>query len=265
MKNDQPLISVIMPVYNTKEEFLREAIEAVLKQTYINFEFIILNDGSTNNAQDVILSYKDKRIVYVKHENMGVGKTRNRGFELAKGEFIAAVDSDDISLPERFEKQIKFLQENPDVSIVGSWFECFPELKIIKNPADVRFLDVLYGCCVANPTVMFRREDFKKYNLKYTEMKVSHDYALWAQAVIKLKIRNIQEVLIKYRWHGDNISNDLEAVSRDDPTIRKNMLEFLTANEKLQDKIMKLIYATPKTPFIKRVVKKAKKILFNKV
>lgn len=265
MKNNKPLVSVVMPVYNTKEEFLREAIESVLSQTYDNFEFIILDDGSTNNAPEVISSYKDKRIIYVKHENMGVGKTRNRGFELAKGEFVAAVDSDDISLPERFEKQVKFLQENPDVSIVGSWFECFPELKLIKHLEEVRFLDVLYGCCIANPTAMFRIEDLKKYNLKYTDMKVSHDYALWAQAVSKVKIKNIQELLVRYRWHGDNISNDLEAVSKDDPTIRKGMLEFLTADEILQDKVMRLIYAKPKDPLIKRIVKKIKKILLIKV
>ena len=117
--NNSKKISVLMPVYNTKEEFLRTAIESILNQTYSNFEFIIINDGSTNNAEDVILSYKDERIVYLKQENKGIVSALNNGWDKASGEYIARMDSDDISLSERFEKQIEFLENNSEYSLVG--------------------------------------------------------------------------------------------------------------------------------------------------
>ena len=110
-----------MPVYNTKEEYLREAIESILNQTFTDFEFIIVNDGSTNNAEDVILSYKDERIVYIKQENQGVSIASNNGWNKAKGEYIARMDSDDVSFPDRLEKQIQFLEDNPEYSLVGGW------------------------------------------------------------------------------------------------------------------------------------------------
>ena len=109
--NSSKLISVLMPVYNTKEEFLRTAIESILNQTFSNFEFIIINDGSTNNAEDVILSYKDDRIIYLKQENQGIVAALNNGWDRAKGEYIARMDSDDISFPDRFEKQIEYLEK----------------------------------------------------------------------------------------------------------------------------------------------------------
>ena len=138
--NSSKLISVLMPVYNTKEEFLRTAIESILNQTFSNFEFIIINDGSTNNAEDVILSYKDDRIIYLKQENQGIVAALNNGWDRAKGEYIARMDSDDISFPERFEKQLKFLEENPEYSLVGSWAEVIPNKRIIKLPANLSFL-----------------------------------------------------------------------------------------------------------------------------
>lgn len=99
-------ISVLLPVYNTKEEYLRECIESILNQTFSNFELLILNDGSTNNVEDVILSYKDSRIKYYKQENLGITSARNKLLTLAKGKYIAIADHDDISTPDRLEKRI---------------------------------------------------------------------------------------------------------------------------------------------------------------
>src|SRR5574344_639787 len=111
-----PKISVVMPVYNTDETFLRESIESILNQSFKDFEFIIINDGSTNNAEDVILSYKDERIRYYKNDiNLKLIKTLNRGLLLAEGEYIARMDSDDISLPTRFQTQVEFLGKNPNI------------------------------------------------------------------------------------------------------------------------------------------------------
>ena len=103
-----PKISVIMTVYNTEEKYLREAIESVLNQTFSDFEFIIVDDGSTNNAVEVVKSYRDERIKLVLNgKNLGMAKSSNIGLEMAQGEYIARMDSDDISLPERFEKQVE--------------------------------------------------------------------------------------------------------------------------------------------------------------
>ncbi|MBO6087625.1 glycosyltransferase [bacterium] len=124
-----PKISVLMPVYNTKEEWLKEAVESILNQTYKDFEFIIIDDGSTNKGTIKVLDniYKcDSRIRVIKMPKSGINIIRRHLFAEAKGEFCALMDSDDISLQNRFEKQIKFFEENPDISVVGSWFEMFP-------------------------------------------------------------------------------------------------------------------------------------------
>lgn len=106
--SDNKLISVVMTVYNTKEEYLREAIESILNQTYKNFEFIIIDDGSDDYCEQVVMSYQDVRIRYYKQDNKGISAARNYGTKLANGEYIAVMDSDDISLPERFEKELFF-------------------------------------------------------------------------------------------------------------------------------------------------------------
>lgn len=235
-------ISVVMPVYNTKEEWLREAIESILNQTFADFEFIIINDGSTNNAEEVILSYKDKRIKYILQNNSGVSYSRNKGNLIAKGEYIAVMDSDDISLPNRFEKQVEFLDKNKDIAALGSWFEIFPEKQIIKHPLFPKYLDLLKSCCIGHPTVMYRKSIFEQYNFKYdSNYKIAHDYELWSRLIPFVKIANLQEVLLKYRWHGGNISKGSEELTCEDDNIKQNMLNFLTDNLDLQEEIRNLI------------------------
>ncbi len=130
-----PLISVVMPVYNS-EKYLEEAINSILNQTFTDFEFIILNDGSTDKTEDIILSYSDSRILYIKNKtNLQIVKTLNKGIELASGKYIARMDSDDISSPERFEKLIEFMENNHEIDICSTWLETFGNRKKIwKNP-----------------------------------------------------------------------------------------------------------------------------------
>src|SRR5574344_112643 len=233
-------ISVIMPVYNTEEIFLREAIESILNQTYTDFEFIILDDNSEINIRKIILSYSDKRIKYFKNDkNFGLSKTLNRAFDLATGEFIARMDSDDISLPLRFEEQIYFLENHKEISILGTWFETFPQKDVIKNLENPRFLDFLNACQLGHPTVMYRKNDFDKYKLRYNEdYTTAEDYELWSRAVRVLNIANLQKVLLKYRIHKNNFSTvKYKLLKKLDFEIRQNMLKFLTSNKKLQQKI----------------------------
>ena len=116
-----PRVSVLLPVYNTRPEHLREAIDSILAQTFADFELLILNDCSTNtDVEEVVKSYTDPRIVYAVNErNLGISPSRNRLLDMAQGEYLAVMDHDDISLPERFEKQVAFLDAHPDVGIVG--------------------------------------------------------------------------------------------------------------------------------------------------
>ena len=187
------LISVLMPVYNTKEEYLRASIESILNQTFTDFEFIIVNDGSTNNAEEVILSYKDNRIKYVKQENQGIVGALNNAWSKASGKYIARMDSDDIAYPERFAKQIKFLEENPEYSLVGSWAKIIPSKNIIKLPQDIKIMDLLADCMFIHPSIMFNKADFEKFNLQYeTGFEYAEDYCLYANAVKHLKMTNLQ-------------------------------------------------------------------------
>jgi glycosyltransferase involved in cell wall biosynthesis len=122
-----PEISVIMPVYNAAE-FLAESIESILNQTFTNFELIILNDKSTDNSLDVISKYQrsDSRIIIINKDiNVGPANLRNEGLSIAKGEFVALMDADDIAMPQRFEKQINVLKSNPEIGLCGTWFTFF--------------------------------------------------------------------------------------------------------------------------------------------
>lgn len=205
-----PKVSVIMPVFNTREEYLREAIESILNQTYGDFEFLIIDDGSTNNSAEVIHSYSDERIKYIKNErNLGIIKSLNRGFELMQGEYMARTDSDDISLPDRLEKQVKFLDENPNISILCSYFEWFPKKRVIEAPLiDAEIKEKLLICTnvIGHSTVMERVDFIKKYNLRYNEeFTYCEDYRFWLDAIDKAEFACIPEILVKYRIHEGSI------------------------------------------------------------
>ena len=237
-------ISVLMPVYNTKEEYLRTSIESILSQTFTDFEFIIVNDGSTNNAEEVILSYKDSRIKYVKQENQGIVGALNNGWSKASGKYIARMDSDDIAYPERFAKQIKFLEENPEYSLVGSWAKIIPSNNVIKLPQDIKVMDLLADCMFIHPSIMFRKADFEKFNLQYeTGFEYAEDYCLYANAVKHLKMTNLQEVLLDYRVYPENSSSKNRDVRiRSSFKVQDLILENLSNDKNLQEKILNLAY-----------------------
>ncbi len=238
------LISVLMPVYNTKEEYLRASIESILNQTFTDFEFIIVNDGSTNNAEEVILSYKDNRIKYVKQENQGIVGALNNAWSKASGKYIARMDSDDIAYPERFAKQVNFLEENPEYSLVGSWAKIIPSKNIIKLPQDIKIMDLLADCMFIHPSIMLNKADFEKFNLQYkTGFEYAEDYCLYANAVKHLKMTNLQEVLLNYRVYPENSSSKNRNVRiRSSFKVQDLILENLSNDKNLQEKILDLAY-----------------------
>ncbi len=198
-----PMISVVMPVYNG-EKYLREAIDSILNQTYTDFEFIILNDGSTDRTEEIILSYSDPRIVYVNNEkNLQIVKTLNKGIGLAKGEYVARMDADDISLPERFEKQIALMISRPDIDVCGTWYKTFGEkgyLQKLPTQDEQIKVDLLFYTSLAHPSVMMKKSIFDQH--KYPEnFPKAEDYALWIGLAGKFKFANIPESLLHYRLH----------------------------------------------------------------
>lgn len=204
-------ISIVMPVYNTPEEYLREAVESCLRQTYRDWELIIVNDGSTNNAEEVIKSYDDPRIRYYENDgNKGLVYTRNRLLELGQSPYIAFLDSDDRALPERLEKQYAFMQAHPEIGVCGSWFEYFPKRHLMEMPIedkDIQFSMLLEFNALGNSTVMLRRAVLTTHHVTYDRrMVVAQDYKFWLDLIGKTQFYNLPEVLVEYRIHANNIS-----------------------------------------------------------
>ena len=207
-----PKISVVMPVHNEPENILRTAINSILNQTFKDFEFIIINDASENNAEEVILSYKDDRIKYYKNKkNLKVIKTLNKGLELATGEYIARMDADDISFKKRFEKQVELLDNNPDIGLVSSSCYMFPNKRIVippNNHEDIEKILKYSVNCVVHPAVMFRRSLIKEHKLKYS-LKHLHieDYQLWIEMSKVTKLYSFPEQLFLHREWESSVSS----------------------------------------------------------
>ena len=206
-------VTVLMSVYNG-EKYLREAIDSILNQTFPDFEFLIVDDGSTDNSLEIINSYQDTRINLIKnHNNQGLVYSLNRGLALAKGEYIARMDCDDISFPNRLEKQVNFLDNNLDIGIVGSYFILMTKenKKFYIKTVPVNDLEIRYKCLFespfGHPTVIIRREIFKKNSLNYdTQLNAVEDYKLWTQILDYTKGANIEIPLLYYRLHSQSIS-----------------------------------------------------------
>lgn len=203
----QPIISVLMPAYNAGA-YIAETIQSILDQTYPHFELIIINDGSTDNTKQTVLSFTDKRIRYVENErNLEKIETNNKGLNLVVGEYIAKMDADDVAEPHRFKDQIRYFERHSEVSILGSWFRRMDNGKIEDYPEDDADIKVQFigENVLANSTAMFRTADIKKVGLKYDDRFVAYaeDYKFWTEAAMKgLRFANVPEVLVSYRIHA---------------------------------------------------------------
>ena len=198
-----------MPAYNA-EKYIAEAVDSILGQTFGDFEFIILNDCSTDRTEEIILSYDDPRIVYLKNEqNMGVAATLNRGLEIAKGEYIARMDADDISLPERFALQTAYLDTHPQVAVVGSSVELFGSQKSLRHFSETSQklkVDLLFGCCFAHPSVMMRITMITGLHGYDPAFNGVEDYHLWARVSQKYDLACLPQTLLRYRIHPNQIT-----------------------------------------------------------
>jgi glycosyltransferase involved in cell wall biosynthesis len=228
---EQHKISVIMPVYNC-ELYIKEAVDSILNQTYINFEFLILDDASTDCTVSIIQEYNDPRIALIeKPINTGYTNSLNLGLQLAKGKYIARMDGDDISLPERFARQVAFLEANPAVILCGTWYSIIGSDRIVKVPEshDAIKVALLRGNCFAHPSVMMRKRSLEVFQIVYDVSKEpAEDYDLWVRLVMKGRLYNLQEVLLDYRTHSNQVTKKHSDKQKDSVMkTKRNLFNFL--------------------------------------
>jgi glycosyltransferase involved in cell wall biosynthesis len=206
-----------MPVYNG-EKYLRDALESILRQTYPYFELIIIDDGSTDHSADIIKSYQDERIVYLKNEsNCGIAESLNRGILKAKGEYIARMDCDDIAHPKRLEVQLRIMKRNPEIGVCGSWVRFFGETRglmtyPIKSSHIKAFL--IFRNAFAHPSVMMRKSVLMNNQLAYDRRSILEDYDLWIKLSKKTDFYNTPRVLTYYRVINTSLMHDPMKLSR---------------------------------------------------
>lgn len=203
-----PIISIVMPVYNG-DKYIRECIDSILSQTYIDFELIIINDGSTDTTQKIIESYKDERILLINNHHDFIDSL-NIGISKAQGQYIARMDADDIMFPHRLQKHVKFMKEHQEIDVCGGAMKLFGAVDNESHPSTdplLLKLNFLHANQISHPTVMMKtclRELFpKKDNIFQMYQKgydCAEDYKLWIDLIQKgCNITNISEILIKYR------------------------------------------------------------------
>lgn len=224
-----PTLSILMPVYKTAP-FLQEAIDSILSQSFSNFELIVLNDCSPDNAEEILDRYDDPRIIrYLGTENQGLSNVLNIGLDMAKGKYIARMDSDDISLPERLQTQVDYLESHPDIDLCSCGMKLFGAKDDVwvreSDPEKVK-ITALFFSPILHASSVWRKESFERADLRFKqEMVPAEDYDLWTRALVKgLKLVNLRQVLYKYRIHPDQATTHVKKTSEKSNLVQQNYL-----------------------------------------
>ena len=202
----RPLVSVLLPVYNCAH-YVHEAISSILRQTFVDFELLVLDDGSTDDTPRVLAGISDPRMLVLQHANKGLPATLNRGISLAKGKYIARQDADDVSLPERLARQVQYMEAHPECGLLGTWSSILRDRaetgRMHKHPADHATLafEILFDSQFVHPSVMFRRSVVETVGGYSTDIskRGPEDYDLWVRIARQFRMANIPEPLIQYR------------------------------------------------------------------
>lgn len=231
-----PKVSVVMPVFNG-EAFLREALDSIIVQTFTDWEFIIINEFGSNAATTGILQeyeLKDSRIQIIQNQAyLGIARSLNTGIRFARGEYIARMDADDLAYPDRFKKQIDFLEKNPEVGICGTWQKHRGRRGawIHQPPAGQQELaaSLLFSCEVCHSTVMMRRETLIQHGLFYNESYAAEDFELWGRAIAVTALANLPEVLGEYRYGNTLTTGKREALEKEHGALCTAAIERMLA------------------------------------
>lgn len=226
-----PRVSILMPIYNTGP-YLREAMDSMLSQTFTDFELIVLDDYSPDNAEEILDTFDDPRIVRYKGEkNVGLSNVLNIGIDMARGKYIARMDSDDISLPNRLQVQVDYLEQHPEVDLVSVGMQLFGSKEEVwireQNPEKVK-INALFHSPVLHASSVWRKESFEKHSLHFEqEMVPAEDYDLWVRALLKgLKLVNLPDVLYKYRIHDAQATLQMEKSAEKCRIVQQNYLKM---------------------------------------
>ncbi len=208
-----PLISVLMPAYNA-ERYLREAISSVLQQRFSNYELLVINDGSTDNTAGIARSFHDPRIRIVENErNLGLIETLNRGIEEARGQYIARLDADDITLAGRFEAQLKVLSQDPQAVMATGWAQVIDTQGRLKYTARWNFSpEALYYLlhfrnCITHSSVMIRKKALQQVGPYSSAAQHAEDFELWGRLSRVGRIIHLRRAVVRWREHCDSISS----------------------------------------------------------
>lgn len=220
-----------MPVYNGSK-YLKEAIESILNQSYNHLEFIIINDGSTDNSEKIILSYNDSRIVYIKNEtNLGLIKSLNNGISISKGKYLARMDADDISLTDRLKHQLEFMEQNLEIGVCSCNYVQFRNTSKKKHKAfslhDEILGFMLFNSSIIHPSLLIRKSLLDMYSPVFdSNYKHAEDYELWARLIFKCKFSAVNSTDFHYRLHEHQVTQKHNAEQKINANkVRKNILE----------------------------------------
>lgn len=237
-------VSVLMPVYNS-EKYVSEAIESMLNQTFDDFEFIIVDDASTDNTLNIIKSFTDERIKLIENKiNVGNNNARNIGMGKAVGKYICAMDADDIATPDRIQSQLNFMEANQEYGMCGGFFKIIPTNEICTRTTNYEELKVwlLSNVIFKHPTVFWRTSFLKKFKLDYNpKMRYAADYDIFVRAASHFPVTIIPKVILNFREHSEQITMAKSAEQgKTSDHIRLKQLEFFNINPTKQEALLHL-------------------------
>ncbi len=231
-------ITVLMPTYNSGR-YIYESIKSILNQTFGNFEFIILNDGSTDQTEEIISIFHDQRIVYKKKEHTGLSDTLNFGLNLVQTELVARMDSDDIADIKRLQYQFNFISNNPDCDIIGSNINVINKsnqilyrLNYPENDLEIK-KKLLVNSVIPHAAVLMKKSVFNKVGYYSNQEGIIEDYDFWLRSLNKLKFYNIQHYLYSYRRYEDSKTGSFQKFILEREKVFNMMERFISENHKL--------------------------------
>jgi glycosyltransferase involved in cell wall biosynthesis len=239
--NHSPKVSVVMAVHNGLP-YLPEAVNSILGQSFDNFEFLVVDDASTDGSLDLLHRYADKRIRIISNKNqLDLGQSLNLGIDAALGDYIARMDHDDISLPTRLAEQVRFLDTNIEIDLLGTGARTIGQIKQVwsypKDDEGIRS-EFVFNSALVHSSVMLRKSTFERHKLRYDpKFKRAQDYELWTRSAPYLRFANLGQPLVRYRIHENQVGRQQAQQQQDAAsTVRERELKLLGVNADEKEK-----------------------------
>ena len=254
-----PRISVVMAVRDG-EPYLRAAIDSLRAQVFRDFELIVIDDGSTDRSGEIVRNIEDPRIRLITNErNLGLAASLNRGVEAAAGEFIARLDADDLAAPERLARQVAFMDANPDVALLGSWYVemAADGTSLAHRRLPTEHWDLRWHLCITCPfvhsAVLWRRHLVADRIGRYDEqLRYGEDFELWRRIAERLRVANLPAYLIRLRLHEESMTSTYDPLARAGPRLRgataARLLDWPEGGEPFEERLKRLYDLLVGTP-----------------